>query len=126
MSFYTALLAAAENGPGNGGNGQGPGIDLPCLLVMVASFAVLYFFVIYPQRKKEKERQRKREEMLNALQRNDHVMTIGGIHGVVTSVAEDEVTIRVDEKSDVKVRVSRDAISKVVGDEEGEEEETTT
>lgn len=126
MSFYTALLAAVGNGGGNGGNGQPTGIDWPCLLVMVASFAVLYFFVIYPQRKKEKERQQKREEMLNALQRNDHVLTIGGIHAVVTSVAEDEVTIRVDEKSDVKMRVSRDAISKVVGDEEGEEEETTT
>ncbi len=119
MNFY-ALLAEAPGG-GNGGGGGGE-INLPCIAVMVASFAVMYFLVIYPQRKKEKQRQQKREEMLNALKRNDHVMTIGGMHGVVVSVAEDEVAIRVDEKSDVKVRVSRDAISKVIGDEEAEEE----
>lgn len=85
----------------------------PLLLV----FVVFYFLLIRPQRKKEKDRQHLREEMLKSLKKSDHIVTIGGIHGVVALVGEDEVTIKVDEKADVRLRVSRDAISRVVGDE---------
>jgi preprotein translocase subunit YajC len=98
----------------------------PCswhsLVLLGGIFVIFYFLLIRPQQKKQKEAERRKQEMLENLARNDHVMTIGGIHGVVTNVGEDEITIRIDDKTDARVRVTRDAISRVVG-EEGEEKE---
>ena len=52
--------------------------------------------------------------MLKNLTKSDHVLTIGGIHGIVASVTDTEVVLKVDEKSDARIRVIREAISKVV------------
>jgi len=88
------------------------------LLVMMALiFGVFYLLLIRPQRKKERERQKQRKAMLSTLKKSDHVVTIGGIHGVVASVGPDEVVIKVDERGDVRMRVAREAISRVVGEE---------
>ena len=123
----TYAIVAAEGSPApaptEGGEEQGPGGGMTnMLLLMGAIFVVFYLLLIRPQRKKEKDRQRQREEMLGNLKRNDHIVTIGGVHGIVASVGEKEVAIKIDERGDVKMRFSRDAISKVVGrdDEEGE------
>jgi len=97
----------------------------PCyyqLLPLLGIFVIFYFLLIRPQQKKQKEAERHKKEMLDNLARNDHVMTIGGIHGVVTNLGEEEVTIRIDEKTDARIRVNRDAISKVVGEEDEEED----
>jgi preprotein translocase subunit YajC len=89
------------------------GLLLPMLLVL----AVFYFIMIRPSQKKQKEAQRKREEMLKNLTKSDHVVTIGGLHGIVASATDDEVVIKVDEKGDVRLRFSRDAIARVVTEE---------
>ena len=80
---------------------------LPLILIM---FAVLYFIMIRPQRKQEKER----KAMLSALKKNDQVLTIGGVYGTVAAVGEDQVTLKVDEGKDVRIRVSRGAIQAVL------------
>ena len=116
----TYAIIAQEGAPTPDGEEQQPGSPYTIFIMMGAIFVVFYLLLIRPQRKKEKERQKQRAEMLSALKKNDHVTTIGGIHGVVTSFSEDEVTIKIDEKADVRMRVSRDAVSKVVG-KEGEE-----
>ncbi|MBL7140926.1 MAG: preprotein translocase subunit YajC [Planctomycetes bacterium] len=87
-----------------------------------AIMVVFYLLLIRPQQRKQKDAERRKKEMLGSLKKNDHVLTIGGIHGVVTNVGEDEVAVRVDDKTGACVRISRDAISRVVGDE-GEDEE---
>ena len=81
-------------------------------------FLIFWFLLIRPQRKQEKER----KEMLKQLKKNDKVVTIGGIHGVVTNVREKDVTLKIDESRDVRVRFSRSAISQVVEREDEEEE----
>jgi preprotein translocase subunit YajC len=117
-----AIMAQAEDAKqsptGTGPDGTGGGGMGSMFFVMILIFGVFYLHLIRPQQKKEKERQKKRLDMINALKKNDHVMTIGGIHGVVAQVGDDEVTIKVDERNDVRIRVSRDAISRVVGDDE--------
>ncbi|MBE3095642.1 MAG: preprotein translocase subunit YajC [Planctomycetes bacterium] len=87
---------------------------------MGALFVVFYLLLIRPQQKKEKEKQKQRQEMLKHLTKNDHVATIGGMHGIVASVTDTEVVLKVDEKNDVRIRFAREAISRVVTDE-GEE-----
>jgi preprotein translocase subunit YajC len=116
LAFLAAEAAtetgvATGTGPADGGGGLG---SASTLIMMVAVFGVLYFLLIHPQRKKEKDRQRKREEMLKNLTKSDHVLTIGGIHGIVASVTDTEVVLKIDEKSDTRIRVIREAISKVV------------
>ena len=125
--MITYAIVAEEAGPPPGKKegepGQGPTSMLPTLLMMGAIFVVFYLLLIRPQKKKQKDEQKKREEMLKSMRKNDRVVTLGGIHGIVATVGETEVTIKVDEKSDVRLRVSRDAISRVLSREDEEEEE---
>jgi preprotein translocase subunit YajC len=84
---------------------------MPFIVIMI----LFWLLLIRPQRRE----QTKREEMLKALKPNDRVITIGGIYGVVTNVhlEADMVTIRVDEKNDTKIRVTRGAIARILGEE---------
>ena len=88
------------------------------LFLMVIIFGLMWFMFIRPQRKQEQSRR----AMISAIKKNDRILMNGGLYGVVTSVkeGEDELTIRVDEKSDVKVRVSRSMIATVVNKKEDE------
>ncbi len=115
METY-ALIAAEPAAPSTPSNGEQPAGGTFQLVVMMALiFGVFYLLVWRPQRKKEKDRQREREEMLKNLKKSDHVVTIGGIHGIVATVTEEEVVLKVDEKGDVRIRMAREAINKVVG-----------
>ena len=80
-------------------------------------FLIMYFLIIHPQRKKDKER----NELRKNLKKNDKVVTIGGIRGVVKSIAEDEVVLLVDETKDVKIKLSRQSIL-TVEERSGQEE----
>ena len=121
--MQTYAIIAEEAAPQEDPKSQEP-CSWQMMVPMLLVFVVLYLVMIRPQQKKQKEAQRKKKEMLDDLKRNDHIMTIGGIHGVVASVGEQDVTIKIDQKADVKMRVSRDAVSRVVGkdDEEAGEE----
>lgn len=116
-----ALIAAESAPPAKEGQEtqQQPGGTYGWLIMMGLLFAVFYFILIRPQKKKEKERQKQREEMLKNLRKNDHVVSIGGIRGVVVNVTDDEVVVRVDDRSDARIRFSREAISKVLDKEGG-------
>jgi preprotein translocase subunit YajC len=97
------------------GTRQGGGGTEPMVFWLVAilfMFAVMYFLVIRPQHKKERER----KELLNNVHVNDHIVTIGGIHGVVTAVKVHELIVRVDEKT--KIRFTRSAVARIVTEKE--------
>jgi preprotein translocase subunit YajC len=59
---------------------------------LVVIFALFYFVMIRPQRKRQKEQQ----QMIAAIQKGDKVITAGGIFGVVDSVREDSVVMKVE------------------------------
>lgn len=86
---------------------------LPALLGIMALF---YFLILRPQRTKDKQFR----SLVDGLKETDRVVTIGGIHGIVTNVQRDAgmVTIRVDEATGAKIRVGTSAIARVVVDEE--------
>ena len=95
------LLGGAPGGSGQSGGASGLISFLPILLI----FVVFWFFMIRPQNKQRKETQR----MLSELKKGDKVVTIGGIHGVVQSVRENTVILKVDE--DCKIELTRSAIA---------------
>jgi len=113
-TFLTNLLLFAEGEAAP----KGPSMFsllLPFLLIGV----VFYFLLIRPQRSE----QRRRQEMLSRVKKNDRVVTIGGIYGVVANVhAEaDEVTVKVDETTNTKLRVTLGSIARVLKDETSED-----
>ena len=75
--------------------------------MLVIIFGVMYIFVFMPQRKKEKQRR----QMLDAVQKGDDVVTIGGIYGKVWQVKDQEVVLQVSDN--VKMTFSRGAIARV-------------
>src|SRR3989304_9732760 len=79
---------------------------LPCLVII---FAIMYFLIIRPQKQKEK----KRLQMISNVRKHDKIVTVGGVHGVVISVKENEVIVRVDDAKDVKLKIDKSAITAV-------------
>ena len=77
---------------------------------------LFYLLILRPQKRKEKSMR----SMIDDLKEKDRVVTIGGIHGIVTNVQRDQevVTLRVDESTGAKIRVGISAIARVVVDEE--------
>jgi len=103
MNYFANYLLMGAPG---GGQGSGTA-SLIGLLPFVAIFAIFYFLIIRPQSKKQKETQR----MLSELKKGDRVVTIGGIHGVIQSIKETSVILKVDE--DCKIELLRSAIATV-------------
>ena len=90
---------------------------LPLLFIGVLG----YFLMIRPMRRQEQQRQ----ALLTALKKNDKVVTSGGIIGIVASIKEkeDEVTLKVDESSNVRLRVTKSSIARILGGEETAKEQ---
>ncbi len=99
--------------------GQPPNL-LKTLVPLGVVILVMYYILIYPQRKKQKEHQR----MLSELEKNDRVVTLGGIHGIVKSVSDREVVLTVDDSNKTRMTFSREAISRIIRTEEDEKEKT--
>jgi preprotein translocase subunit YajC len=74
-------------------------------LPMIAIIVIFYFLMIRPQQKQAK----KLREMRSAFQVNDRVITSGGIHGVITNIKGEIITIRIADN--VKIDVDRVALS---------------
>jgi preprotein translocase subunit YajC len=101
------FLAYAMGGGGatGGGAGQTGGIMGNPIWMLVIMFAIFYFLLIRPQQKKAKQH----KELLAALKKGDRVVSSGGLHGVVTGLTDDVVTMEIAPK--VRVKVSRGSIS---------------
>jgi len=96
---------------------EGAGSSLFSFLPLIAIVAIFYFLILRPQNKKQKETQK----MLSALKKGDRVVTIGGIHGIIQSVKESTVIIKVDENT--KLEFNRSAVSSVSSQAKEEEED---
>lgn len=84
------------------------GFNWVSLVMIVAMLALLYFFMIRPQKKQEK----KDAEMRNALEVGDEVTTIGGIIGKVVSIKEETFVLETT-KDKTKIRFLKGAIRSV-------------
>lgn len=94
--MITSILAQASAG-GAGIMGQ--------VFLFGSIILIMYFFMIRPQQKKQKETKKFIEE----IKKGDPIVTIGGLHGKVSSINSDTVTIELDRG--FKVTVEKSAIS---------------
>jgi preprotein translocase subunit YajC len=107
MNVAYAADVAYAMGPSQGAGGGGMSQTLPTLVMFGAMFAIFYFLMIRPQQKQKQERER----MLGAVKRGDRVVTTSGLHGTVTQLSDQTVTLRVSEQ--VKLEFDRAAIGRV-------------
>jgi preprotein translocase subunit YajC len=98
--FVTPAYAQAAGGGAAGG--------LIGFVPIILIFLIMYFLMIRPQQKKMKEH----KAMIDALRRGDQVVTAGGLMGKVVKVEDD--VIEVELAQNVKVRVVRNTIARVV------------
>lgn len=85
------------------------GSFLPLILI----FAVFYFLLIRPHQTKQKELRRQ----IAAVKRGDHVITAGGILGVVQRAREGAREVEVEIAPNVRVQIMRDTITSIVKQE---------
>jgi len=96
--------AMAQQPQAQGANAPSPILSL---MPIIFIFIIFYFLLILPQKKKQDAH----KKTIEALKKNDSVVTSGGIHGVITNVKDNTVMLRVDEN--VKLEVQKSAISVV-------------
>ncbi len=75
---------------------------LMSLLPIILIFAVFYFLIIKPQ----KQKQAAHQKMMEALKKNDEIITIGGIYGTVVNVKEKTVTVRIADTARIELQKS--------------------
>jgi len=105
LLIHEALRAQEAQRPAGGG------LFEVLFLFVIPFILIFYVFFIRPQQKEQK----KRREMLNAVEKGDRIRTIGGIYGKVTNVTDEHITLLVDEKNDVKIKVLKRAVASIKG-----------
>ena len=108
------LLMGAPAGGAAGGAGSMPTTFITFGLVI----AIFYFLIIRPQNKKQKEA----KKMMEALKKGDRIATIGGIRGVVHSVKDDTVVVKVDDNT--KMEFTKSAVATVLEQSNEEKSES--
>ena len=86
---------------------QQTALNLAFFLPLIAMFGAMYFLVWRPQARQQKQRR----AMLENLKKGDRVVTIGGIHGVITGFKEHSVNVKVADK--LELEFDRSAIGRI-------------
>lgn len=76
------------------------------ILMLVAMFAIMYFFMIRPQQKKQKEIQNFRK----SIEKGQNVITAGGVYGTVRDIDEVNNILVIEVASGVRIRVDRNSV----------------
>lgn len=81
-----------------GGQATGSQSAILNLVPLLLMFGIFYFLLIRPQQKKAREHR----ALLDTLKKGDQVVTAGGMHGKVTGIDGDVVTIEIATGVNVK------------------------
>ena len=97
MIFFATAVTGPSSQPG-------PFLQF---LPLVFLFVIFYFLLIRPQQKKQKEQ----ADMISKLEKNDEVITAGGVHATVISVGEKTATLRIADN--VRIEIEKSSITQV-------------
>ncbi len=81
---------------------------LASFIPLIFMFAIFYLLLIRPQQKKAKEHR----ALLEALKKGDQVVTAGGIHGKITAVEDNIVTLEI--ATGVNIKINKGFIANIV------------
>ena len=94
-------------GQGGGAAAQGGASGFSSFIPLILMFVIFYFLLIRPQQKKAKQH----KQLLSELRKGDRVVSSGGLHGVITGMSDEVLTVEISPK--VRVKISRGSISGV-------------
>ena len=116
LTTFPLIFAEAAAAPAASSN------PLSTLLPLLPIPVLFYLLMIRPQQQQEK----KRRAMIDAMKKNDRVLTSAGIYGTVISVdpEKDKVVLRVDDDKGIKLEFSKTSVVRVI-DAAAEKGETT-
>lgn len=77
---------------------------IPLIIFLVVIFGIFYFLMVRPQRKRQKEH----DALVQELQKGDKVITAGGIYGVIESLSQDSIVLKIE--SGATIRVARSSV----------------
>lgn len=92
-----------------GGRGPGGFFGRNGTLIFLVLMFVMFYFILFRGPRKKQQQQR---QMVQSLEKNDRVRTIGGVIGVVVDIKGDEITLKVDESNNTKIKVISSAIGR--------------
>ncbi len=105
----TTTVATDPNTPG--GSPRGKGVFGSYNLIFLGLMFVLMYMILF---RGPRKKQQQHKQMVQALAKNDKVRTIGGIIGTVVDIKDDEITLKVDESNNTKIKVLPSAIGRNV------------
>ncbi|MCG6552357.1 MAG: preprotein translocase subunit YajC [Candidatus Magnetominusculus sp. LBB02] len=105
-------LAWAMGAPPPSGQAAGAPDMFMSFFPLIVIFGIFYLLLIRPQQKKAKEH----KEMLNNIKKGDKVITSGGVYGLVESVGDNTVVLKIAEN--VKVKFGKSFVAAVRGNQE--------
>ena len=88
-----------------GGGGASPGGGFSAFVPLILMFGIFYFLLIRPQQKKAKAHR----EMIGDLKKGDRIVSSGGLHGRITGLDENTLTVEIADQ--VRVKISRSNVS---------------
>lgn len=129
-NFVGILAQAAGDAAGDGaaggeaaageGGGQAPPLFESLLrspLPLLAGVMILFYvMIVLPERRKQTKQLAEEARLRAGLKKDDRVLTTGGIYGTVvaTSPNSDDITLRIDDSNNTRIRVVRSAIATVL------------
>jgi preprotein translocase subunit YajC len=105
----TTTVPTDPKAPGVTPRGKGP-LGSWNLIFIVLMFVFMYMILFRGPRKKQQQH----KQMVQTLSKNDKVRTIGGIIGTVVDIKGDEVTLKIDESNNTKIKIASSAIGRNV------------
>lgn len=102
----TTTVASDPNSTVPGKKSPGP---LGSPLILFGLMAVVMYFLLF---RGPRKKQQQHKQMVQTLQKNDKVRTIGGIIGTVVDIRDDEITLKVDESNNTKIKVATSAVGR--------------
>ena len=78
------------------------------LIFLALMFVLMYMILFRGPRKKQQQH----KQMIQSLAKNDRIQTIGGIIGTVVDIRDDEITLKIDESNNTKIKIIRSAIGR--------------
>ena len=93
------------------GGAAAPAAAGPDMLIMLAVFGLIFYFMIYrPQAKRVKEH----KNLVSSLAKGDEVLTAGGLIGKITKVAEDKDFLKIELAEGNEVMIQKASINSVL------------
>jgi preprotein translocase subunit YajC len=78
-------------------------------LIFLAAMLVLMYVILF---RGPRKKQQQHKQMVQSLEKNDKIQTIGGIIGTIVDIKDNEITLKIDESNNTKIKILRSAISR--------------